>query len=62
MSGLFKTPKMNLPKAAPVPQIDEASRQVEDELAMRRRRGRAAAKLAPEGGGPLNTATKTLLG
>lgn len=63
MSGLFKTPKIpKPPKPAPVPQIDEAARAVQDELALRRRRGRAASRMTEGGGGLLNTATRQLLG
>lgn len=63
MSGLFSPPKApKAPKPVLVPQVDESAKAVQDELAMRRRRGRAASVLTKDGGGALATATKQLLG
>lgn len=68
LSSMFKQPKapkpQELPKETPTPTVDQAAQNSEDQLRMRRRKGRNAYMLQKQGAQsvPPTVGTKTLTG
>lgn len=68
LSSMFKQPKapkpQELPKETPTPTIDQAANNSEDQLRLRRRKGRAAYMLQKQGTQQVapTVGTKTLTG
>lgn len=68
MRSMFKQPKapkpQKLPESTPTPTVDQAAQRAEEDNRMRRRKGRKAYLLRPQGGASsgASVATKTLTG